>query len=163
MTDAKILSEKVRELLENGAGERAGDSRFLPLVTLESDARCGIDADLVWVIAPADGSAPKRCVPGQEHHFYEALETKRTDFDNNLEKAAAEAGLPADEIVLAFPAVAVVRAVLQKEHAYLTWLALQWIRPSELRELRAEIVKVTKLRDMPARTKELAERLIVPE
>jgi hypothetical protein len=57
----------------------------------------------------------------------------------------------------------VIRAVLEKEHPYLTRLALEWIRPTELRALRAELVAVTKAASMPLPVKDLAERLIVPE
>jgi hypothetical protein len=57
----------------------------------------------------------------------------------------------------------VVRAVLAKEHPYLTRLALEWLRTTELRELRAEIKQVARSTDMPHAVRDLAERLVVPE
>jgi hypothetical protein len=160
---AETLSERVGAIIEGGGGESAGDMKFLPLITLESESRCGVDASLRWVCAPTDGRPASRCDPGNEHMLYEVLETKRDNFESKLADSAKALGLPPEEIVLAFPAIAVVRAVLEKELPYLTRLALQWILPSELRELRADIVKVTTARDIPSPIKEMAKRLVVPE
>lgn len=163
------LLERMRAILDGGGGEAFGDARFVPLVTLESEARCGLElrletkARLVWVSAPSDGRPLVRAEPGQEHLLYEVLETKRDDFEDRLAEGALAAGLPAEATVLAFPAIAVVRAVLAKEHAYLSRLALQWLLPSELRELRVDILRVIAARDMPTPVKDLAKRLVVPE
>jgi hypothetical protein len=108
----ETLAEQVRAIIEGGGGESAGDTRFLPLITLESEARCGLDASARWVSVPTDGRPIARCEPGQEHLLYEVLETKRVDFEKKLAEGARAAGLPPDESVLAFPAVAVIRAVL---------------------------------------------------
>jgi hypothetical protein len=156
------LGARVREILEAGGGEIAGDQRFLPLVTLDSGARYGLDVEARWLIVPAEGPVV-RYVPGVAHLFHEALEWKRDRFDEALEAGARAHGLPVDDVVFSFPAVDAVRAVLAKEHAYLTRLALQWIRPTELRELRADIKAVTTQPTMPLPVKDLAERLIVPE
>jgi hypothetical protein len=160
---AESFREQVRAILEGGGGEALGDGRFLPLITLESEARLGLDASGVWTVVPTDGRAAARCTPGNEHMLYEVFETKRSDFEEKLAKAAAAAGLPGEETMLAFPATAVVRAVLDKEQPYLTRLALQWLVPTELREMRDAIVKVTKNREIPKVVKDLAARLIVPE
>jgi hypothetical protein len=160
------LPARVRALIDGGAGEpipggAAGD-RFLPLVTLDSGARCGLDAAGRWILVPDDGRAPVRWAPELAHLFHEPLEWKRDRFDDAIEQAARALGLPPDDVVFAFPAIEVIRAVLAKQQSYLTRLALQWIRPTELRPLRADIVAVTKQDDIPAAIKLLAERLVVP-
>jgi hypothetical protein len=163
--DASTLGARVKEILEGGAGDVAGPGpeRFLPLVTLDSGARCGLDAGGRWLIAPDDGRPIVRYAPADAHLFHEVLEQKRRRFDDAIEDAARAAGLPAEEVLFAFPAVEVIRAVLAKEHPYLTRLALEWIGPTELRLLRAEIRAVTRVTHMPLPVKELAERLVVPE
>jgi hypothetical protein len=160
---AESFREQVRVILEGGGGEALGDGRFLPLITLDSEARLGLDASGVWTVVPNDGRPVARCTPGNEHMLYEVFETKRGDFEEKLTQAAASAGLPGEETMLAFPATAVVRAILEKEEPYLMRLALQWLLPTELRELRAAIVKVTVTRDIPKVVKDIAARLIVPE
>jgi hypothetical protein len=64
---------------------------------------------------------------------------------------------------MGFPAVPVVRSILAKKSSYLTRLALEWVLPSERRELREEILEVTRTDNMPAQVKELARRLLVRE
>jgi hypothetical protein len=160
------LEPRLRELFEAGAGEPlaglAGVDRFLPLLTLESGQRIGLAAAVAWIAAPAEGP-PRSYAAEHGHVFYEVLEVKRADFEAQLEEAARAAGLPPDEIVLAFPAVGVVRAVLAKGLPYMTRLALLWIRNSELRELRADILAVSASATVPNPIKDLAERLVVPE
>jgi|HubBroStandDraft_2_1064218.scaffolds.fasta_scaffold377077_2 hypothetical protein len=156
------LGARVREILDGGGGEAAGELRFLPLVTLDSEARYGLDAEARWIIVPAEGPVV-RYEPATAHLFHEALEWKRDRFDDAIEESARAGGLPPIDVVFSFPAVDVVRAVLAKEHAYLTRIALQWIRPTELRELRAAIKAVALAPNMPLPVKDLAERLIVPE
>jgi hypothetical protein len=163
--DVTTLDARVQELLDGGAGEpvAGGPERFLPLVTLESGARCGLDREGRWLLVPEGGHPATRCTPSTAYLFHEVLEWKRARFDEAMEAAARVHDLPAYPVVDAFPAVEVVRAVLAKEHPYLTRLALEWIRPTELRPLRAEIRAVTKAANMPVPVKDLAERLIVPE
>ncbi len=161
--EGTTLSARVKEILDGGGGEAAGAGRFLPLCTLDSGSRCGLDPEARWLLVPDDGRPPVRFSPADAHLFHEALEQKRRSFDDAVEEAARAAGLPGDEVLFSFPAVDVIRAVLAKEHPYLTRLALEWIGPTELRLLRAEIRAVTKTTNMPLPVKELAERLIVPE
>jgi hypothetical protein len=59
--------------------------------------------------------------------------------------------------------VEVIRAVLARQSSYLTRLALEWIRPTELRELRREILAVREVPNLPVAVKQYAERLVVPE
>ena len=161
--DVSTLVDRLRELLDGGGGEPAGAGRFLPLVTLDSGVRCGLDREACWVLVPDDGRPPIRYTPEAAHLFHEVLEQKRRRFDEALEEAARAQGLPAEEVLFSFPAVGVIRAVLAKQHPYLTRLALEWIGPTELRGLRAEIREVTRIPTMPAAIKDLAERLVVPE
>jgi hypothetical protein len=156
---------QVTELLDGGGGEpiAGGPDRFLPLVTLDSGARCGLDREGRWLLVPGDGRPPTRYTPAAAYLFHEALEWKRARFDDAIEEAARPLGLPAYVVADSFPAVEVIRAVLEKEHPYLTRLALEWIRPTELRALRAELRAVTQAPSLPSPVKDLAERLIVPE
>ncbi len=163
--DLATLTARLTEVLDAGGGDPCpgGADRYLPLVTLDSDARCGLDAQARWVLVPADGRAPIRAAPDTAHLFHEVLEWKRARFDDALEAAARAAGLPVDEVVFGFPVVDVVRGVLAKEHPYLTRLALEWLRTTELRELRAELRAVAQSASMPLPVRDLAERLIVPD
>jgi hypothetical protein len=157
------LAVRVSELLDGGAGEPLGEGRFLPLVFLESGANCGLDREARWLLVAEDGRAPVRFEVQNAHLFHEVLEWRRVRFDEALEAAARAHGLSPDDVVLAFPAVDVVRAVLAKQHPYLTRLALEWLGPTELRALRTEIRDVIRTPNMPLAVKELAERLVVPE
>lgn len=161
-TRKERLREALGQVFEAGGGEPLLESRFLALITLDSDTRLGLDVEARWVIAPADGREPFRCEPGSEHALYEVLESKRNVFEERLTEGALQHGLPSDDVVFAFPAVEVVRAVLSKGMAYTTRLALLWVIPSELRELRDDIARVSKAKETPAALKELAERLLVP-
>lgn len=156
------LRDRVRELLEAGGGEPLEGGRFLPLVTLESGARVGLDSAAAWVFAP-DGGAAQVFAPDRAQVFFEVLESKRDDFDADIEAAARAAGLPAEEVVFSFPATEVVRAVLAKGLPTMTRLALSWLRLTEVRALRTEIVAVSRDPTMPAAIRDLAERLTVPE
>ncbi|APR77817.1 Hypothetical protein A7982_03164 [Minicystis rosea] len=157
---------KVRELLEGGAGEALPGSaaeRYLPLVTLDSGARVGLDREAHWVIVPDDGRAPVRWSEGAAHLFHEPLEWKRARFDDAVEDAARALGLPAEDVLFSFPVTEIVRAVLAKEQPYMTRLALEWLRTTDLRALRREILAVLKQDNMPVPVKDLAQRLVVPE
>ena len=159
------LAPRLREIFDAGAGEPIEGGHFLPLTTLESGARLGLDASAAWIIVPdgSDGGPPRVYAPAQAHIFYEVLETRRHDFDDAVEAAAQAAGLPGEEVLFSFPAVPVVRAVLAKGLPYLSRLALLWLRNTELRELRADILAVSKSVDMPHALRELAAQLVVPE
>jgi hypothetical protein len=157
------LGARVRELIEAGKGETIHGATALCLITLESQTRLALGADLRWIAFPPEGREPFIYGPGSEHVLCEAVEWKRDDFEAKLEEGARAHGLPPDEVVFAFPAVGMVRAVLAKAWPYLTRLALLWLRPTELRELRADILAVARTPNMPTPIKDLAERLVVPE
>jgi hypothetical protein len=162
------LATLVRELLQHGRGEQAGDRQFVPLILLDSGARYGIDAQGQWIaLLPASSQTnPPGALVYTEtdsHAFYEALEQPRSAFEARLEEGARAAGLPPEEVVLSFPASEVARAVLARQSAYLIRLALLWIHPTELRELRPDLVRLTQTPHLPTHIKELAERLIVAQ
>jgi len=162
MSEANDLATRVAERIAEGAGESIAGASFLPLFALDSGAVIGLDATATWVIVPDDGRPPIICVSGAEHALIEAIESKREDFDAQLEAAAREKGLPPEAVSFAFPAVALVRGVLSGPSAYLIRLALRFLRPTELRDVRAEIVAIAESKNLPGSTKDLAKRLIVP-
>jgi hypothetical protein len=154
------LAEQITELFAKGKGQ--GEPPFLPLVTLDSEARYGLDAELRWVLVAPD-AAPLVIDRSNAHLLHEALEWKRSRFDDAVTESARALGLPEDEIVDSFPVFDVVRAIFDKKVNFLTRLALGWLRPSELREVRADILLISKDRLLPGPLRDLAERLVVPE
>jgi hypothetical protein len=152
------LRAQIAEVL---ATKGEGEPRFLPLLTLDSGARYGLDAELRWILAAAEGVAVVAIDNDNVHLLHEAIEWRRERFDDAIAKAARLNGLPEDDVVDAFPVAGLIRAVLDKRISYLTRLALAWLRPSELRELRTEILAVSKDAYMPAPVRGLAERLVV--
>jgi hypothetical protein len=156
------LRDAVREQIEAGRGASFAGRAALPLVTLESGAVVALDGDLGWLVALPDGRV-LGATGGEEHVLHEALEQKRDAFEAALEAGARAAGLDPDAVVLAFPATAVVRAVLARRVPFLVHLALRWLVPTELRELRADILRVATGSDLPRPVKELAAHLVVPE
>jgi hypothetical protein len=149
---------KLAEIL---AARPPGDAST-PLVTLESGAVISLDRSAHWIHTSSEGLMTQ-FTAATGHVFAEVVEQPRDTFDDALAASARAAELPSDEVVFAFPALDVVRAVLAKNYAYLTRLALLWIRPSELREMRAEIILVTETPNIPGPVKDLARRLTVAE
>jgi hypothetical protein len=156
------LADAVREALDAGRGELVEGKRALPLVTLESGARVALVEGGAWALLSPEG-ALRVVGEGDAYVLHEVVEQKRADFDAALEGAARAAGLDADAVVLAFPSTAVVRVLLDRRVPYLVHLALRWLVPTELREVREEIVRVSKGSDLPLPVRELAQHLVVPE
>lgn len=158
--EKKALHELVSELLA------ARGEGLLPLVTLDSGARYGLDVasgSVRWIIDHGDGR-PNTAFSGETAHlFHEALEWKRDRFDNELEESARSFGLSADDVVFSYPVFDVARAIFAKKSSFLTRLMLEWLRPTELRELRVEIKEVIATPNMPRAVIALAERLVVPD
>lgn len=155
------VETRILELVEAGAGEPIFSTRFFPLVELDSGSRVGLDAegrfaithpDALWVFATEHG-----------HMFHEVLEWPRNKFDDALEQGAKLHGLPALEVSLSFPAAEIVRAVLIKNMHYTTRLALQWLRPSEIRDVQVEIRRITEDRKTPTVLRDFAARLLIRE
>lgn len=153
------VDARIQELVECGGGELFFSSRFFPLVELDSGARVGLDVQARFVITIPESL----CVysPNAGHMFHEVLEMSRNKFDDALENGAKSHGLPALEVSLAFPASGIVRAVLIKNMHYTTRLALQWLRPSELRDVQTEIRQIVEDRRTPTALRDFANRLIV--
>jgi hypothetical protein len=156
------LGALVRALVEQGKGETLAGGRFFPLVTLDSGTRVGLDAEARFALASEDGTVVVPQIPEDGHLFHEALEWKRNTFDDALEEGARAHGLPPLEVSLAFPTPGIVRAVLAKNMHYTTRLALQWLRPSELRDVRDDLHRVADDRRIPTALRDLARRLLVP-
>jgi hypothetical protein len=156
------LSARIAEALAAGRGESAGGVAFLPLIELDAGARLGVDADARWLVAPAGGGAPARFGPGAEHVLLEAIERKRSAFEDELARAARAAGLDEGAVLDAFPFVPVARFVLGARSPYLLRLTLEWLRPTELRDLRDAIAGVVDQADLPVPVRDLARRLLVP-
>lgn len=158
------LSDSVREALDAGSkGVTKGGVTYLPLMKLESETEIGLDAALRWLAVPGDDCPPFVYAEGSEHVLSEVIESSRQTFDTSLEAGAVALGLPADDVLIAFPAVGIVRAILGKQSTYLIRLALQWLHATELRDIRADLIRVSQDKTLPRPVKDLAERLIVPE
>ncbi|HEX4462110.1 MAG TPA: hypothetical protein VGM56_09205 [Byssovorax sp.] len=147
--------------LKDDLATRLEGDATLPLVTLDSGAVVGVDAKGRFTFT-SDAGVRSAFDATSAVAFGEVVEQGRDAFEERLAAGARAAELPADEIVAAFPAVELVRALLAKEFAYLTRLSLLWILPSELRELRADIVRISESDRTPGPIKDLAKRLIVP-
>lgn len=156
------LGARLAELIEAGAGESVGGTPFLPLLELESETRFGLTLQEGWTAHPPDKPLVA-FAEGREQEFLEAIETKRGDFEARLGEAAEEAGLPAKSVLLSFPFTALARFALTRKSPYIVRLALLWLVPSELRDLRAEIASVASDRDFPKPVRGLAEHLTVPD
>jgi len=156
------LGPLVAALVEQGKGESISSTRFFPLVTLDSGARVGLDGEARFALITADGEL--RTFSNEEGHvFHEVLEWKRSAFDDALEEGGKSLGLPGFDVSLAFPTTGIVRAVLQKNMHYTTRLALAWLRPTDLRELRDDIRRIAEDRYTPSTIRDLASRLIVSD
>lgn len=153
------VEARIHELVECGGGELFFSSRFFPLVELDSGARVGLDTQSRFVVTLPESL----CVysPNAGHMFHEVLEWSRNKFDDALENGAKSHGLPAVEVSLAFPASGIIRAVLIKNMHYTTRLALQWLRPSELRDVQTEIRHIVEDRATPNTLRDFANRLIL--
>ena len=163
------LSRGFDAVVSAGAGEVLAGHRFVALVPLESGARLGLgrpeaeghpDVAPSWLLVT--GETVQSFSPGQERGFVELLEWSRSEFDETLERAAAEVGLPAEDVLFSFPAVDLVRAMLTAGSVHYCRVALSWLRASELREVRSEIVALSADTSLPTAVRELAVRLTVP-
>ena len=154
------LADVARALVDSSPRAEAWEgARVIPIATLDSGMRLGLGADAWWGIT--DLGHTLRCAEPNHYRFYEALEQTRDSFDAALEEGAAAAGLPPADVVVSFPAVEVVRAVLERESTFLHRKALLFLRASELRDARSAIVGLLgRAPSVPIR--DLAERLVVP-
>lgn len=156
------FAPRLRALVEEGKGEVLGQTRFFTLVTLDSGARIGLDEAAQFILVREDGASIVPFSLAEAYVFHEVVESRRNAFDDALEDGARALGLPALDVALAFPAIDIVRAVLAKNVHYTTRLALSWLRPSELRDMRDDIKRIIEDRYTPPPIRDLAERLLVP-
>jgi hypothetical protein len=155
------VEARIRELVEGGGGETVFAARFFPLVELDSGALVGLDEKAQFAITLPDVLCT--FAPDTGHMFHEVLEWKRNKFDDALEEGAKVHGLAPLEVSFAFPATGIVRAVLVKNMHYTTRLALQWLRPSEMRDVQVEIRRIADDRATPTQIRDFAARLLLPE
>ena len=134
---------------------------FVPLVSLDAQYGVVVDEEGGMVWAKADGDELVMFAVGDEPHFVEVLEHPRRDFDAMIESGAKEHELAPTDALFSFPVFELVAAML-KTTAHYKYLALQWILPSELRELRDDIKPLCDDRSLPVHVRDLAKRLWVP-
>jgi hypothetical protein len=157
------VSERIVEILLAGGGEKVKDETYVPLVVLESGTKYGLNDKGEWMVQFAGKGDLERFGPGTEPKFCEAVEQKRDEFEQILADKAKALGLDPDAIVLSFPSVEIVRDLLHRGSILFTRLALLFLIPSELRELRPDIRAVSANRGMPRPIRDLADHLTVPE
>ncbi len=155
------VAARIQELVQAGGGEAVFGVRFFPLVELDSGARIGLDADACFAITLSDSLC--KYAPEEGHMFHEALEWKRNKFEETLEQGAKVHGLQPLDVSFSFPFAGIVRAVLERNMHYTTRLGLQWLRPSELRDVQAEIRRIVEARGTPTSLREFASRMLVTE
>ncbi len=161
------IGEALRARVTAGEIERIGVRWFSPLVSLGSGARVGLaardgdDAIPAWAIV--EGEELVEFSPERVVRFAEVIESDRATFDEQLEAAAGALGYPAEAVLFSFPAIALVRAMLEKDRAHFSRLALLWLLPTELRLLRSDIARLVDNELLPRQLRDLAERLVVPE
>jgi hypothetical protein len=154
------LAEAVTRAFEAGKAEAFGATKQLILLQLESGARLGLDAEARFTLT-AEGGEPKVLDATTARDFHELVEQSRDAFDTALEARAKELGLTPNDLVCAFPAPLIVRAILDRDFPYLSRLALLWVIPSERRELADVIARAARSERLPPSIREIAERLLV--
>ncbi len=149
-----------------GSAEQVAGHSLVVLLDFESGHRYGlmVTADGAgdhgrWARAANGKITPFG--PGEEHAFVELLEHPRRDVEAHIEKRAAAVGLPALAAAWSLPGVELVRAMLNGPSQHFARLALEWLLPTELRELRAEILACSENRDFPEAVRALAQHLIL--
>ena len=125
---------------------------------VRSCSRC---AEVGWAFA--EGDRLVKFAKETARHFVEVLEHPRRELDDRIEREAASRGLPGDETLFSFPSVELVRAILETRAAHFCNIALRWLLPTELRELRADIQAVANDEELPEALRDLAAHLVVPE
>lgn len=151
--------------------EAFGEARFVALLTLDSEMRYGLRFQLDDEGALADapvwamhrGGELTCFSPATAKHFVEVFEHDRRDFETRLEARARELNLPDMEVVFSFPAFELVRTMMHSESQHYTRMAISWLLPSELRDLRADLIAIRDNSELSEAIRSLAERLVVSE
>ena len=155
------LAEAWLTLVEEDKADEVAGKAFIPLIKLDSGCDYGLAEGPTW--ARSDGTTLTVFSADTVRAFVEVFEHPRREFEDRVEKRAGEVGLPATEAAWSFPALQLVRAMLAEETAYFVRLALLWLLPTELREMRADIQAVSEREEMPQALRDLAVHLCVPE
>ncbi len=159
MSDA--LRERFDAIVEAGDSEGVQDRHFVAIFTLDSGLRYGLVDDLSWALV--DGDRLTVFQNGTETAFVEVLEHRRQQFDERLEQGAAACGFPAEEVLFSFPAMEIVRVMVEGASQHFCRLAMLWVKPSELRPLRSVLLGAAENSGWPAALRDLARRLVVHE
>ena len=159
--DVERATQQVFErLVEAGEAVAVGELSFVSVLELASGARYGLLAGPRWAVLEGERLIP--FAPGDEKAFVEALEYPRREFDDLLEAGARARGFDGEAVMFTFPALELVQAMLVSGSPHFTRVALHWMRPTEIRAARAQLVAVTQNQLMAQAVRQLAERLIVP-
>jgi hypothetical protein len=150
------------------SAEQVAGHAFVALLDFESGPRYGLLATADgtgdhgrW--ARASGGKITPFGPGEAPSFVELLEHPRRDVETLIEKRAAALGLPALATAWSLPATDLVRAMLAGPSQHFARLAMEWLLPTELRELSAELRACSENRDFPEPVRALAAHLIPRE
>lgn len=150
------LVERLRALRDAGDV----DELFVEVFTLDEDGCFGLLLDGRWATLRDGG--PVAFEPSTASVFVQLLEHGRDEIDVLMAQGAAAQGLPPEAVAESLPAVALVGAVLGMRSHHYCRLALMWLRPTELRPLRAQIAALAEDADLPEQLRALARRLTVP-
>ena len=162
------LKARLAALIEEGSCDEVEGRPFLSLCTLESEMRYGLclrDDELIWARAQEGPSGEVLIFASGADavRFVELVEHDRDLLEERIASAARERGLDPEAAVATLPVVTVVGGLLEGRTPLFCRQALRWLRPTELRPLRAAIAGVAEDRAMPRDVRSLAERLIVPD
>lgn len=161
-----LMSDEVREAVaskvEAEEVEHVGADVFIPIFSLESGTRFGLDEHGGWAMVEAGAQQLIQFQTGKEMYFLELLEHARDAVEVQIGEGAAKQGLPSDGVTWSLPAIELVRVVCQLRKPHFCRLALLWLLPSELRELRDELAALSEDHKLPQALRDLASRLAGP-
>jgi hypothetical protein len=164
-----MSSELSERLLAHFSGAEVLEARaFVSLIDFDTGLRYGL-------VTTEDGSGEhgRWAVASQgkvtlfesggERAFVELVEHPRREVEAKIEAAATKLGLPPLDTTWSLPTIDLLRALMRAGSQHYARLALGWVLPSELRELRSDIQAVANNNSFPAGVRSLAERMIVAE
>ncbi len=163
MSDQTPLQAAICAKIDGENVARVGEEVFFFLFQLDSEIRYGLDGTGRWSLVAPDENALRVFAAGTEAWFIEWLEHARDDIESAARAGAQTCGLPSDLVEASMPAVELVRAVLVSRSVFGCRRALQWLWPSELRAVRAELVELADDSAMPQPVRQLAAHLVVTE
>jgi hypothetical protein len=159
------LRTALEGLVAAGKTEALGGVDFAGVFDLGTGLRYGLvllpEGDVGWAVV--DGARLVKFAPETAAFFVEVLEHSRREVDDRIEREAAQRGLPAEPTLFSFPSVALVRAIAATRAPHFCRMALVWLLPTELRELRGDIQALARDEECPEELRDLAAHLVVPE